>query len=496
VTVCSRRLCALLTLAVLTGSLCGSASAALTEHEKIVHLLNRAAFGPTQFEVEWIEQYGRPAWLDLQLDPRLIEPYDTKVAELLASYPTVNLTMPELLIGYPQDCRTPECSPQRIPAEQAAEQLIRSVHSYAQLREVMTDFWFNHFNIYAYDGPNIYAIQPYLKDVIRPHALGNFEELLVAVAQSVGMLYYLDNYASSKPGAVIGGRTGGINENYGRELMELHTISVIAGYTQQDVEQVARILTGWTISPPRSGDLGFVFAQPLHDEGAHVVLGKTYDRLGILKGLDLLHDLATAPATALYMIAPKLVSRFVADTPPADLTYRVAETFYYSGGDITATLRTILESDEFYDPAYVGTKAKTPLELAASSIRALGGEVARANLLLRMLRNLNQPPFACVPPTGYADVASQVLSAGVLIQRWEGGDLLANGDIAGILVDVQGLLAGDPQGDQLADQLIDAIIQRPVSDATRNALRSAARSGLTPEQLAGLVLSAPEFTAQ
>ena len=472
------------------------AAAELSEREKIVHLLNRAGFGPTAFEIAWIEQYGRQAWLDLQLQPELIEPYDTRVAELLARYPTLELSMPQLLGGYPYDCREPECNPFRIPNEQQSEVLVRAVHSYAQLREVMTDFWFNHFNIYAFDGPNIYAIQPYLKDVIRPRALGNFEDLLLAVAQSVGMLYYLDNYASSKPGAQVGNRVGGINENYARELMELHTISVLAGYSQQDVEQVARILTGWTFSPPQTGDLSFIFSQGLHDEGPHMVLGKTYDRFGILKGLDLLHDLATSPSTALNMLAPKLVSRFVKDSPPSDLTYAVAETFYYSGGDIAATLRTIFESEAFYDPNVVGTKSKTPLELAASSVRALNGEIEDARFLVRILRTLNQPMFASVSPTGYADVANQVLSAGVLIQRWELGDALAGGDIPGILVDVQGLLSGNPSGAELADQLIDAIIQRPVSDATRSALRAAAASGLTPEQMAGLVLSAPEFTAQ
>ena len=484
-------------LAALSIAAAPTGSEGLTERDQIVHLLSRAAFGPTPAELTRVEAMGREAWIEEQLAaPPGDEP---EVAAKLSRYPTLGLSPAQLFSAYPPDCPSRECSRFNIPEQQMAATVIRAVHSRYQLREVMVDFWTNHFNVFAFEGPTPYTIQAYLQDAIRPHALGRFEDLLVAVAQSAAMLYYLDNYLSTREGAPVGSDIrGGINENYARELMELHTVSVAAGYTQQDVIEVAKLLTGWTFRSPRDGNpFAFQFIPEWHEGGGKTVLGRRFDAGGQQEGLDLLSFLAHHPSTADNLIAPKLVSRFVRDAPPSKLVKRVASAFKNSGGDIAATLRVLLKHQDFYKAEHVGAKSKAPLELVAGAARGLQADVNDGTALARAVAYLGQPLLGAHPPTGWPDVASEVVSAGGMLNRFALADVLVRGRFDGIRVDLDRLAAPSSSGNALADQLIDAIVLAPVSDDTRQALRQAAHSaGASRETIAGLVLSSPEFQAQ
>jgi uncharacterized protein (DUF1800 family) len=473
------------------------AAAEPTERQKIVHLLQRAAFGPTRAELARIETIGREAWIDEQLQPPPQD--DPATLARLERYPVLAMPLSQLLSLYPPQCEDRSCSRFNIPEQLVAATMIRAVHSRYQLREVMVDFWLNHFNVFGFEGPTPYALKPYLEEVIRPHALGRFEDLLLAVARSSAMLYYLDNYLSTREGAPLGqGRSGGLNENYARELMELHTISLFGGYSQQDVIEVAKLLTGWTFNSDRdpASALTFVFRTDWHEPGPKTVLGRTFDAGGLQEGLDLLRFLAAHPSTADNMIAPKLVSRLVADTPPNKLLKATARAFKNSGGDIAATLSTLLRHRDFYKADYMGAKIKAPLELVASSARALEAEVTDGLPLARAVRLLGQPLFGALPPTGWPDVGSEIASAGGMLTRFRFAELLAAGDLPGLRIDLAAL-APAGAGNQLADQLIDAIVQGQVADDTRQGLRQAARSGSATRALvAGLVLGCPEFQAQ
>ena len=273
--------------------------------------------------------------------------------------------------------------PRRIITELGREQLWRAAYSERQLQEVMVQFWMNHFNVYAGKGVDRWLLTSFEHDAIRPHALGNFSQLLTATAQSPAMLFYLDNWLSVAPNAAAGAKglrpqaeRQGLNENYARELMELHTLGVDGGYTQQDVREVARCLTGWTIDRPRQGG-GFIFRPRLHDEGEKIVLGHTIQRSGGAEdGRQVLQILAAHPSTAHY-ISLKLCRHFVADNPTASVVDHSARTFSKSDGDIRSVLRTILTSREFNLQAAFRAKFKSPFELVASSLRTLGRGVRR-----------------------------------------------------------------------------------------------------------------------
>jgi uncharacterized protein (DUF1800 family) len=402
----------------------------LTDDQKIRHFLNRVSFGPTAAEVEKVKAKGIPAYLEEQLDPEKLS--DTLVEEKLKSLKTLSLRGSELLELYPPQQQAvakgmtpaPDQSPRFVIAELQRAKLLRAVYSVRQLQEVMVDFWSNHFNIFAAKGVDRWLVTEYERDTIRPRAVGRFRDLLLATAQSPAMLFYLDNWLSSSPEAALNRarngkaaiRKAGINENYARELMELHTLGVDGGYTQKDVGEVARCFTGWTIRQPR-GRPEFLFDSRMHDRGAKTVLGTTIPAGGGVEDDIKVIDLLAGHASTVRFIAGKLVRRFVRDDPPAALVARVADVFRDSGGDLKTTLRAIFTAPEFFSPDAVGAKIKKPLELIASALRAAGGETDAAQPVLRHLVAMGEPLFLSVPPTGFPDLAATWTSPDMLLAR-------------------------------------------------------------------------------
>ena len=363
-------------------------------------------------------------------------------------------------------------NPQRVVEEELQDgKLLRAIYSERQLEEVMTDFWFNHFNVFLGKGADHYFVTAYERDVIRPHALGKFKDLLVATAKSPAMLFYLDNWLSEGPHseAALGvpkraanprprvGPRGrvyfpppnrrrnpnpqnakakqgrGLNENYGRELMELHTLGVNGGYTQKDVTEVARVLTGWTLDKPREGG-DFKFDPRMHEPGEKIVLGKKFKDDGEKEGMKVLEMLAHHPSTAKF-ICTKLAQRFVSDNPPPQLVERMAQTFHKKDGDIREVLRTMFNSPEFWAPEAYRAKVKTPLEFVVSSVRATGADVSNAEPLIQTLNRMGMPLYGMQPPTGYSMKAETWVNSAALLSRMNFAITLANGRIRGVQVD-------------------------------------------------------------
>ena len=369
---------------------------------------------------------------------------------------------------------------------------------------MLTDFWFNHFNVDARKGRDRVLIGEYERDAIRPHVLGTFRELLEATAKSPAMLFYLDNWMSADPNGPhiemrppriargpFGGRVlvpasprpqpqgknapKGLNENYGRELMELHTLGVDGGYTQKDVTEVARTFTGWTIEAPMRG-VGFRFEPRLHDPGQKVVLGHVIKSGGgESDGEQVLDILASHPSTARF-IATKLARRFVGDTPPPALVDRAAERFRDTNGDLREVTRTILTSPEFLSPDAYRAKVKTPLEFVVSALRASGAEVVDAKPLVRELQQLGMPLYMCQPPTGYKDTADAWVNTGALVSRMNFALRLASNKVPRVQVD--GLEAR-----------AQTMLAEPISETTRATIAKATDAS----QMAALTLGSPEF---
>jgi uncharacterized protein (DUF1800 family) len=339
-------------------------------------------------------------------------------------------------------------------AELVQAKVLRAVLSERQLEEVLVDFWFNHFNVFVGKGQVRQYIGEYEREAIRPHVLGTFREMLGATAKHPAMLFYLDNFQSRAPNVGVGlapdvqrrlndprlspqqrqqmlerlqqarpnRQQGGLNENYARELMELHTLGVDGGYTQQDVVEVARILTGWTIDRPQQGG-SFVFRPQMHDTGKKVVLGKTFDGGGQSEGERLLDMLAAHPATARH-VAFKLAQRFIADNPPAALVDRVAKRFTETKGNLREVTRAILTSREFFDEHNFSAKTKTPLEYVISAVRATNANVVNAQPIIQALQQMGMPLYGAQPPTGYSMTADAWVNTGALLARMNFATLL------------------------------------------------------------------------
>ena len=313
-----------------------------------------------------------------------------------------------------------------VAGELLQTRLLTDLYSQRQLQAVMTDFWLNHFNVYLKKGPFApWYLVDYEQNVIAPHAMGKFEDLLVATARSPAMLFYLDNHSSIGPNSVAAlraqanpaakNRDPGLNENYARELMELHTLGVDGGYTQKDVTEVARVFTGWTIEEPRKGG-SFTFNQRRHEPGPKVVMGQTIQESGEQEGLEVLHRLAASPATARHL-SQQLAERFVSDTPPRALVDRMAKTYLKSDGDIRQVLRTMFTSPEFWSREAYRAKVKTPEEFVLSAIRATGGEVQRPAPVLNAMSQLGMPFFGCQTPNGYSWAAAPWVNSADLVNR-------------------------------------------------------------------------------
>ena len=415
--------------------------------------------------------------------------------------------------------------PQLIVAQMQAAKLTRAIHSERQLVEVMVDFWLNHFNVYARKGGPMPALLPaYERDVIRPHALGSFRDLLGATAQAPAMLFYLDNFQSMSPDSFLGKRRDrGLNENYARELMELHTLGVDGGYTQQDVTEVAKVFTGWTflgdrsrqmaqmgrrrfrqMSPPVFGESGFVFLPPAHAPGEKTVLGRRIREGGMDEGEQVLDMLAEHPSTARFL-ATKLVRRFVADEPPAALVDQVAQTYKRTEGDIRAMLRTIFSSPQFWSAESFQAKTKKPLELFAGAVRALGGDFTPTPMAIVAMERMGEPLYLCQPPTGYPDVGEEWLNTGTLLYRWKFAFGVATGEMPGVKTEIPEEVAGEDISDALT-RLADRLIRAQLSEKTQAniektvteqlALRADPEAPLGDREmryLAGLLLGSPEF---
>jgi len=337
-----------------------------------------------------------------------------------------------------------------VTGELQQAKLWRAIYSERQLQEVMTDFWVNHFNVFLNKDADQYYLTSYERDVIRPRALGKFKDLLLATAQSPAMLFYLDNWASIGPNSPAAnppgrnappkpGQQPGLNENYGRELLELHTLGVDGGYTQKDVTEAVRIFTGWTIDHPELGG-NFVFDPRKHEPGPKVVLGTRFEGGGQDEGLRLLDMLARHPATAKF-VCSKIARRFVADDPPPALVQQMAQTYQTKDGDIREILRTMFRSKEFWVLQVYRAKVKTPLEFIASAVRATGASVDNPGPLLGTLNKMGMPLYGQQPPTGYPMLAQAWMNSDQLVDRLNFALQMTQGQIGGVKFDSQRVLA-------------------------------------------------------
>jgi uncharacterized protein (DUF1800 family) len=383
-------------------------------------------------------------------------------------------------------------TPQQLIAyDLASAKLIRAVYSERQLQEVLTDFWYNHFNVFLDKGADRILAPAYERESIRPRVLGHFRDLLQATAESPAMLFYLDNWQSvtPKPGR-SGQRQRGLNENYARELLELHTMGVDGGYTQKDVIEVARCFTGWTIKQPRKGG-GFDYNDRLHDKGEKLVLGHIIrPGSGMSDGEKVLDILAAHPSTARF-ISLCLARRFVADNPPPALLNRMSKKFLKTHGDIRAVMSAMLDSKEFWSEGAYEAKVKTPFELVVSSVRAVDAQVANTTSLQKTIANLGQPLYRKVEPTGYSLVNADWVNSASLLARMNFGLALAQNKVPGVTLEAAQF--GDSTDPA---EVARRVLFRDVTPETAAALRKAAQeqgSPAGPSLMAGLVLGSPEF---
>lgn len=403
------------------------AAAPLAPEQQAVHVLNRLAFGPRPGDVERVTQLGVQRWIDEQLQPEAI-PLPAPLTARLASLDTVTRSAGASLAEYlelrKQVRDEDEGAKQRrreldarVAREAAEARLLRAIDSPRQLEEVMVDFWYNHFNVFAGKGIDRALITSYENDAIRPYALGPFRALLGATARHPAMLFYLDNAVSSAPDT-NGKRKGGLNENYARELMELHTLGVDGGYTQRDVTELARMLTGWTFDQRRlaAGGEGFRFDAKRHDKGSKTWLGQEIAPDGQQEGERALDVLAMHPTTARH-ISRQLAEYFVSDDPPPGLVERMTATWRASGGDIRSVLRTLFASPEFMSTEAAGAKFKTPYQFVVSAVRAGALPVANVGPLTGAMSQLGMPLYGCQTPDGYKNTQSAWLNPDALTRR-------------------------------------------------------------------------------
>ncbi len=358
-----------------------------------------------------------------------------KQDEVIAALPP-GLRQPLFAAGPPELRRKIELAngpPQVVAGDLMEGKLLRAIYSNRQLEEVLADFWFNHFNIFLDKGADRYLVTGYERDVIRPHVLGKFKDLLEATAKSPAMLYYLDNWQSAGPNAPGRARRG-LNENYGRELLELHTLGVDGGYTQKDVTEVARCFTGWTIDQPERGGT-FLFNPRLHDNGEKVVLGMTIPAGGgVQDGEKVLDIVAHHPSTA-HFISTKLAQRFVADDPPPALVDRMSRTFLKTDGDLRAVMKTMLDSREFWSKGAYRSKVKSPLEMVVSAVRSADGDVDYALPLANQVAMLGQPLYRKQEPTGYSNHSREWVNSAGLLARMNFALQLAGNKVPGVKVE-------------------------------------------------------------
>jgi uncharacterized protein (DUF1800 family) len=462
-----------------------SAFRELSAREQASHVLNRLAFGPRPGDVDRVVAMGVDRWIEQQLRPDRVP--DREMDRVMAAFPDLRRSAGDLLRDYPppgaqraqarlrgdtmltradsMELRRVAQRNREFVSDLLSAKVARAVGSERQLAEVMTDFWENHFNVFIGKGQLRYYLPEYTERTIRPHAMGRFRDLLGAVAKSPAMLLYLDNAQSVADSGrpTLGdqrgrGRVGraiinrriqrmdsaqraaveqlqqrrprGLNENYARELLELHTLGVEGGYSQQDVIEVARALTGWGVNAPRQGG-GFAFRAPAHDAGAKVVLGHRLKAgRGIEDGEEVLDIVSRHPSTAMY-ISRKLVTRFVSDEPPQDLVERAAATFTRTDGDIREVVRTIVTSPEFFSRAAFRSKVKSPFEVTVSALRALDAEADTTPFSASLVGRLGQPLYGHQAPNGWPETGAAWINTGAILNRINLGIVVASGRVPG-----------------------------------------------------------------
>jgi uncharacterized protein (DUF1800 family) len=329
--------------------------------------------------------------------------------------------------------------------------VLRAVYSNRQLDEVLVDFWFNHFNVFIEKGADRYLTTEYERDAIRPHVLGKFRDLLEATAKSPAMLFFLDNWQSvgpDTPQALRGGpnvQRRGLNENYGRELLELHTLGVDGGYTQKDVTEVARCFTGWSIDQPQRGGT-FRFAPRLHDNGEKIVLGVRIPPGGGISDGEKVLDIVAHHSSTAHFISKKLAERFVADDPPAALVERMAQTFLKSDGDLRAVMETMLASKEFWSEGAFQSKMKSPLEMVVSAVRASNGNVDFATALVNQVGQLGEPLYRKQEPTGYSNSSREWMNTAGLMARMNFAVQLGENKVPGVMLEKREKVANTALG--------------------------------------------------
>jgi uncharacterized protein (DUF1800 family) len=538
------------------------------DRDTIVHVLNRITFGPRPGDVEAVQKIGLQNYIEQQLHPETID--DSAVEQEIAKYPILQMSdsqLAYLYFGEKKEAKTKKKDDDEWHPNAAIEQLeqaklVRAIDSNRQLQEVLADFWNNHFNVdVKKKACSLFKVADD-RDTVRPHLWGKFRDLLEADAKSPAMLYYLDNASSVAPrgGMMLAAAatdpammqaaeadppmmqpaaapskkankkaSRGINENYGREIMELHTLGVDGGYTQQDVTEVARCFTGWTVNRQTGA---FEFRANEHDNGAKVVLGHPIPAGGgIEDGETVLDLLASSPATA-HHISLELCQRFVSDNPPSALVDRVAGVFTKTDGDLREVTAAILESPEFLSPSNYNNKIKSPLEFAVSAVRASGSSIvppqfdprdrkdenkegdavrgkqkpadaiskAAQQSLNWHIYELGEPLFACTPPTGYKETSSIWVNPGALIERLNFATALTSQKMSDVRFDAKNVIgsADLDKPDDVLDHSASALLQNHLTDATRKVLEQTALPSDTsktvdPDKLIALLIGSPEF---
>ena len=522
----------------------------------VLHLLNRLTFGPRPGDIDRVQRLGIARWLDQQLQPGRVD--DPAQDDVRRRYATAFRPPAELYQDFPppQQARRERDSmmdrgmtpgdtmmvvarfaqgQRALGGQVVLATLARHIESERQLQEVMTDFWFNHFNVFIGKQANRWLTGDYVERAIRPNVLGKFADLLKAVAHHPAMLVYLDNAQSVAPGSQPPGAARrmierapdevrrqvptGLNENYARELLELHTLGVDGGYTQADVQNVARILTGWSMVGPgalargpmqyRPGRRGgierrepftFEFRDWAHDRGEKVVLGERFPAGRMQdEGERLLDMLARHPATARHL-AHKLCARFVADEPPDGCVDHAVVAFNRSQGDIAATLRAIVESDDFWAPANRRAKVKSPLEFLVSALRASGARPDSTPRLAGALQQLGQPLFQQQVPTGYPESKEEWVNSGALLGRMNMALSIASGRLPGLVPPGESAAAAVGDKDALVAMVNATILGGQASANTLQVIRGQIDDLADPlvirAMAIGLALGSPEFQRQ
>jgi len=517
---------------------------ALTPHDSALHALDRLAYGPRPGEVDAVAAGGVMNWIDGQLSPDQLD--DRLVAERATAFLILRYDPRDLARLYAaarnerregrQGGKDEEMG-RRLAGEVEQLAVVRAALSRRQLYEVMVDFWANHFNVFFGKGADRVLAPSYIEETLRPRTFGKFADLLIATARSPAMLFYLDNWESVAPGsappAVTRPRLGarpwfgrgryvpgfsrepaqadsqrqrvlermpkGINENYARELLELHTLGVDGGYTQQDVIEVARIFTGWSIKRPQQGG-GFEFHDWAHDDGEKTVLGVRFPAgHGTDEGVRLLKLLASLPAT-MHHVSRKLCQRLVNDEPPDGCVDDAVAAWKRSSGDMREVVRAIVHGPDFWAPQNIRAKVKTPLEFVVSAVRAVGGDPDTTPRLAQVVARLGQPLYRHVAPDGYPEREEAWVNSGALLDRMNVAVALAAGRLPGVTVALEAVAPATADAEQLIAAVNDGVLGGAMSDNTRRVIReelAAAPDPVAARALAvGLTLGGPEFQRQ